>query len=225
MINSKNKIINNEFDNQEDYIYFLESLRDINHIVHESDNLKSMMSDVLDKTLAVLRCDRAWLLYPCDPDAKKWSIPMSRNTPEYPGLTPADDIPMTPEAGEVFEIALSKKGPIIFDSVTKRNIPLSEEYGTKSQMVMAIYPKVGKPWVFGVHQCSHLRVWSESKSDVKLFEEIGYRISDALNNLLLLQDLTVKITELEKVNELMVGRELKMIEMKKDLEKAIGGKM
>ena len=158
MVNSKNKInVKDYFDNQEEYIYFLESLRGINHLIHNSDNIDSMMSDVLGEVLSVLKCDRAWLLYPCDPKSSHWSIPMARNMPEYPGLSPAKNIPITPEVIEIFESALSKKGPIIFDSTTKRHIPLSEEFNTQSQILMAINPKIGKPWVFGVHQCSYLR--------------------------------------------------------------------
>jgi PAS domain S-box-containing protein len=52
---------------------------------------------------------------------------------------------------------------------------------------MAIYPKVGKPWLFVLHQCSHERVWTPEEE--KLFQEIGRRLSDALSSLLAVRDL------------------------------------
>jgi diguanylate cyclase (GGDEF)-like protein/PAS domain S-box-containing protein len=54
-------------------------------------------------------------------------------------------------------------------------------------MAMAIRPKLGKPWQFGVHQCSYARVWTEA--DVALLKEIGRRIADGLTSLLTQRDL------------------------------------
>jgi hypothetical protein len=45
-------------------------------------------------------------------------------------------------------------------------------------MAMAIHPKAGKPWQFGLHQCSYSRVWTQDEE--KLFNEIGMRIVDGL---------------------------------------------
>jgi len=36
------------------------------------------MSDVLDAALAIFDCDRAWLVYPCDPEALSHSAKMQR---------------------------------------------------------------------------------------------------------------------------------------------------
>ena len=38
-------------------------------------------------------------------------------------------------------------------------------------MAMAVFPKVGKPWVFGLHQCSYERVWTQQEE--RLLQEIG----------------------------------------------------
>jgi PAS domain S-box-containing protein len=169
------------------HLYFLESIGKVNRAIQQTTDLKSMMSDTLDLVISILNCDRTWLLYPCDPDTLFWSVPMAHNKPEYPGLTPADNIPIAPEAAEVFKTALETTEPIVFDPITKRYIPLGKEFGTQSQIVMSIYPRTGKPWVFGVHQCSHPRIWSEE--DVNIFKEIGSRITDALSNILLFNDL------------------------------------
>ncbi|HEX6033693.1 MAG TPA: HD domain-containing phosphohydrolase, partial [Anaerolineales bacterium] len=52
---------------------------------------------------------------------------------------------------------------------------------------MAFSPKVGKPWQFGIHQCSYARVWT--LEDERLFHEIGRRLSDVLTVLLTYQHL------------------------------------
>jgi diguanylate cyclase (GGDEF)-like protein/PAS domain S-box-containing protein len=54
-------------------------------------------------------------------------------------------------------------------------------------LAMAIYPNVDRPWHFGIHQCSYNRTWEEQ--EIRLFNEIGRRISDGLNSLLVTRNL------------------------------------
>ena len=54
------------------HVWFLESMDRINRAMQGTNDLERMMSDVLDAVLERLACDRAWLLYPCDPDAPSW---------------------------------------------------------------------------------------------------------------------------------------------------------
>ena len=35
--------------------------------------------------LSIFDCDRAWLVYPCDPDALTWRASMEHTRPEFPG--------------------------------------------------------------------------------------------------------------------------------------------
>ena len=58
---------------------------------------------------------------------------------------------------------------------------MSKRFGVLSQMVMAVRPKLRSPYLFGLHQCSYARVWSEQER--RLFEEIGRRLNDALGQL------------------------------------------
>jgi GAF domain-containing protein len=41
--------------------------------------------------------------------------------------------------------------------------------------------------MFGLHQCSHPRVWTPREQ--RLFQEIGRRLADALDTLLMFRDL------------------------------------
>jgi PAS domain S-box-containing protein len=64
---------------------------------------------------------------------------------------------------------------------------LSGPLGIKSLLVTALYPKIGAPWVFGLHHCRASRAWSIAER--RLFQEIGRRIADALRSLLVVRQL------------------------------------
>ena len=190
------------------HLHFLERLDRIESALRSSDDIDQMMADVLDTVLSIFSSDRAWLLYPCDPDARSWGVPMERTREGYPGaLSGGADIPMLPEAVAVFRAALESEAPVAYDSESKRPLPAAAaaQFGIRSQLTVAIYPKLGKPWLFGMHQCSHPRVWATT--DRQLFHEIGRRITDALNTLLLLKN----IRENEKKYRLLVENQTDMI--------------
>jgi PAS domain S-box-containing protein len=169
-------------------IRFFKNLEKIDQVIRQSDDVEKMMIDVLDTTLSIFKSNRTWLLYPCDPNAPKWSVPIERTCEEYPGAVVIGvEIPMQPDTAEVFDTALNSNEPIKYDSQSGRPIPSAEQYSIKSQIILAVYPKIGKPWLFGMHQCSHSRVWTELEA--RLFNEIGRRIADGLSSLLYLRDL------------------------------------
>jgi signal transduction histidine kinase len=60
---------------------------------------------------------------------------------------------------------------------------------------MAVHPKVDKPYVFGLHQCSRPRVWTPHEE--RLFHEIGRRLADALDTLLMFRNLRESQRNLE----------------------------
>jgi signal transduction histidine kinase len=62
-------------------------------------------------------------------------------------------------------------------------------------IAMAIYPKVDKPYMFGLHQCFHPRVWMPHEE--RLFHEIGRRLAGALDTLLMFRDLRESQRKLE----------------------------
>jgi len=216
------------------HIRFFESMDRVNRAIQGANHLEQMMSDVLDAVLQIFDCDRAWLLYPCDPLAASWQVPMESSKPEYPGANALGlEIPMDPAVAESFRTQLATNGPVKYGPGTGRPLPkaVSEQFGIKSQMTMAMYPKEDKPWLFGMHQCSYPRVWTPDEE--MLFQEIGRRLADGLTGMLAYRDLQElsealehrvmerttefekKNAELEKLNKLFVGRELRMVELKK----------
>lgn len=174
-----------------DQLHFLEGLERVDRSIRQADNLERMLEAVLDSALSLFASDRAWLLYPCDPTAPSWSVLVEKCRPGYPGALSAGigEIPMLPEARDVFQAALDCDGPVVYGPQSGRPLPpdSASRFSIRSQITMAVYPKTGKPWLFGMHQCSHARVWSDE--DVRLFREVARRLADGLSSLLFLKDL------------------------------------
>jgi PAS domain S-box-containing protein len=168
-----------------EHLHFLESMGRINRAIQSTNDLEQMMSDVLDVVISIFDCDRAFLVYPCDPDAPFWQVPMERTKPEFPGANVMGvKIPMDPSGRQAHRAQLASDGPVKFGPGTDHPLPVdvSEKFGVKCFISMAIYPKIGSPWQFGMHQCAYVRRWSVQEE--RLFQEIGNRMEDALTSLL-----------------------------------------
>jgi PAS domain S-box-containing protein len=72
---------------------------------------------------------------------------------------------------------------------------IAEGFGVQSEMLMALRPKGDQPYLFGLHQCSRARSWS--KDELRLFEEIGHRLSDALSTLIAFRSVQESESRLE----------------------------
>ncbi|UWZ78095.1 PAS domain S-box protein [Geoalkalibacter halelectricus] len=169
---------------------FFECMDRINRVIHQSDDVEQMLWRVLESAFGMFGCDRIWLFYPCDPEAPTYRIPVEITRPEYPGAHALDvEVPMKPMGDRFCAKVLAADGPVVFGPATDPPIfpELSEQFGVRSQLSMALYPRVGKPWMLGMHQCSHARDWSDAEQ--RLFEGLGRRIAEGLSTLLLLRDL------------------------------------
>ncbi|MCP4350210.1 MAG: response regulator [Desulfobacterales bacterium] len=179
----------------QDHVYHLESLAALGKAVNEAQSMAHMMDNAMKATLSAFRCDRAWLLYPCDPDAPSWRVPIEVTTPEYPGANLLNtDIPMGPAVSELMRDTLSATGPVTFGAMYEHKMPptVVKQFSVQSQVCMAICPKFGKPWQFGLHQCSYARVWTEN--ELSLFRDFGHRIGQSL-------ELFLSLDELQKAKE------------------------
>ncbi|MBI5250172.1 MAG: PAS domain S-box protein, partial [Desulfomonile tiedjei] len=167
------------------HLRFFESMDRVNRAIQTTDDLEQMMRDALEAVFSIFDCDRAWLFYPCDPDAPSFRVPMEITKPEYPGAKIFNvDIPMPEDMAQNLREALESVGPVTYTAGTEKpiNKVSADQFGVKSMMMVALYPKSGKPWAFGLHQCSYTRVWTQE--DERLFQEIGRRLADALTSFL-----------------------------------------
>jgi PAS domain S-box-containing protein len=179
-------------------LWFLESMDAIDRAIQGTSDLEQMMSDFLDVVLVTFGCDRAWLIYPCDPEADSHRVRMERTRPEYTGaFRLGADIPNSPGAASIFRTVLASNGPVRFDPESDCALPspTAERFGIKSMIAMAVYPKVDKPYMFGLHQCSYPRVWTPHEE--RLFHEIGRRLTDGLDTFLMFRNLRESQRKLE----------------------------
>jgi len=219
---------------------FLESMDRINRVMQGNGTMERIVSDILDAVISVFDCDRAILMYPCDPDADSVALRADRSMPALPGDKAQEvDIPMDPELSLVIRSLLVSGGQEIFGTGSGLELPkaLSVSLGSRSLMAMALCPKVGKPWLFGILRRDSN--WEWSAEERRLYSEAGRRLGDALNSLLANRDLLAseeklrglnteleqrvadrtgellrKNAELERLNRIFIGREKKMIELK-----------
>jgi len=171
------------------HLRFFESLDRVNRAIQGASDLNKMMSDVLDVALDIFDCDRAYLLYPCDPEAESWQVPMERTRPEHRGLSALGrTMPMDEGIAAKFRLILGNDGPVQLNQGTGHPLlaSLSERFGIKSFLSMAVYPMMDKPWIFGIHQCDYARIWTTDEE--KLLQEIGRRLADGLTSQLSYRD-------------------------------------
>jgi PAS domain S-box-containing protein len=185
------------------HLWFLESMDRVNRAIQGTNDLEQMMSDVLEALLSIFDCDRAWLVYPCDPEGPSWRVPMEHARPEFPGaFAVGRDLPVTPDVAEVFQTVRASTNPVRFGPGSKHPLPTetAARFNIQSMIGMAIYPKGDKPYMLGLHHCSYPRVWTAQEE--RLFQEIGRRLEDALTSLLIFRNLGESERKLEEAQRL-----------------------
>src|SRR4030095_5543817 len=185
------------------HLWLLESMDQVNRAIQGTNDLEQMMSDVLDAVLSILNCDRAWLVYPCDPEATSWKVPMEHARTEFPALFVLGlNLPVDPEIAKVFQSVRASGGPVRFGPGAEHRLPAeaAKRFSIQSMIGMAIYPKGDKPYMLGLHQCSYPRVWTPQEE--RLFQEIGRRLEDELTSLLMFRTLGESERKLEEASRL-----------------------
>jgi len=115
---------------------------------------------------------------------------MERTRPEYPGVLPIGvELPLDPMGATVYRILRNSDGPVRFGAGAEHLVPMemAAAFNVQSFIAMAFYPQIGKPWSFGLHQCSYERVWTPEEE--RLFQDVGRRLADALSRLLTFRNL------------------------------------
>jgi len=169
----------------QDDLAYLNSLDQVHRAILGARDLDDLMISVLDTVIEILGCDRSYLLYPCDPQAQSIRVPMERTRPAYPSTAKfGKAVPMDDRMAAVKRALLASEGPLKFGPDGDQPLPDDAfvRFGIQSMMAVAIHPKVGSPWEFGVHQCSHARAWKAGEERFML--EVGRRLGDALTGLL-----------------------------------------
>lgn len=175
-------------DNFSEDLHFFASLEKVTRAL-KSKGKDQIVDNVLDAVFSIFKPDRIWLFYPCDPYAQTFKVLSEKNNPDFPGaLTTGQQVPLTTEAAVTIQKAIDSGVPTVFGPESGNDLDdVAKQFSVQSQMIMAIHPKRGKPWMFGMHQCSYARIWSNYEQN--LFKEISNRIVDTLSSVILLREL------------------------------------
>lgn len=185
-------------------MHHLDAIERISHLALKT-NVDDMLGSVLEEMLTIFECDRAWLLFPCDPNAPCWRVPMERTRPEWPGLHANEkEIPMDQEAAEFIRKSLQENGAVSCELGSVDAVPSSaREFSAQSQITIVLRVKTGEPWLLGLHYCAEAH---EFTADEKwLFSEISQRLTEALSGLLILEELTrseARLAEAQRITKL-----------------------
>ena len=176
------------------HLWFLESMDRINRAMQRSNDVELMMGGVLEEALAIFGCERACLVYPCDPDTPTWRVVAERTTPQYAGdFTLDKDFPTSPEGAEMFRRVLQQPGPLVDPKLRPDR---RAQYHIASMITFAVRPKGDRPYMFAMHQCSGPRAWTAAER--RLFEEIARRLEDALTSVLAHRNLLASEEQLRR---------------------------
>jgi PAS domain S-box-containing protein len=150
------------------------------------------MSGVLEETRAIFGSDRAWLLYPCDPNSAMSRVVMEHTRPEYPGaFALGEEFPVGPHGAEILRRVRDGPGAVT-DLIVSPEI--RERFRIQSVLAIAVRPKGDRPYLFGLHQCSHTRAWTAAER--RLFGEIARRLEDSMTSVLAHRNLLASEEEL-----------------------------
>ncbi len=171
-------------------LWLLQSLDRISRAIQSTSEFEQMLGSVLDEVLAIFNCDRAWVIHPSDPEAGSYQLLSVRTRGDYACSDGFDgEIPNDPGTADAMRTVLAHRGPVRFDPESRHGLPAgpAERFGTRSMIVMSVYPQLDRPYVFGLHQCSAARIWTPAEE--RLFQEVGWRLADALETGLTLNQL------------------------------------
>jgi GAF domain-containing protein len=167
------------------YVWFLESLDAVHRAIQGSRDLGEALNAALAVLVEVFACDRAWLL---EAQGETWTPVMERTRPEYPGgLELGVRLPLTDRTATRHRRELESDSAVQLNAEEVASVVVPDGVAPpRAILAMGINPKVGRPWILGLHQCSRVRAWNAEEE--RLFVEIGHRLADALSVLLAYQD-------------------------------------
>ena len=183
---------------RQDRLWFLESMDQISRAMQGTEGL-GQLSHVLETVLPIFGCDRIWLAYPCDAECRTWRMGAQHACPEFADCPSPDlDLPMDAEIAEAIRLVTVSEVVVRFGAPAGNSLPgvLARRFGVQSQMCIAVHPKIGKPYTFGLDQCAGPRTWTRPEEE--LLEAAGKRLATLLTNLLLSRDLLESKARLEE---------------------------
>ena len=183
---------------------FLSDLDAVNQVLQGTNDLKQMMDNVLEVVRSALSCDRVYLICPSEPDAEVYEVCAENIAHAYPGAKAAGIVmPFDRAPFEFMRQGVVSGDPVAIGSGTPYPIPetAAKRFAIRSVLAMAVYPKSGKAWEFGIHQCAYDRIWSPAEK--RYLKEVSKRLGDTLTIMLTHRDLRMSEQRLSERERLL----------------------
>jgi GAF domain-containing protein len=144
-------------------------------------DLEELLLRMVNTALEEFGADRAWLLHPANLTAEFGRVVYEVTRPGWEGAyRKGEELPLA-GSRDLIRAALDTGRPVIsYIDDPGVDKALWERFHVRSRMMQVLTPTEDEPWMFGMHQCSHERRWSDSEAD--LFHDIGRYAAIALNN-------------------------------------------
>ncbi|MGB1427192.1 MAG: bifunctional diguanylate cyclase/phosphodiesterase [Cycloclasticus sp.] len=140
---------------------------------------------VLRTTRKELGADRCWLLFPCNPNAKQYLVPLEDTSIKHPGTNRLKiSSSANPAFQQIINQALTSQSTISVELSSKSSPELKQiykQFHVKSQMACQIPIENKDGWVIGIHHCEHYHHYAEE--DKRLLTTVANKIRLSLNQL------------------------------------------
>lgn len=106
------------------HMHFLETMERVDRQLRRGATMDTILDDAMGTVRKALACDRAWLVFPCDPSVDFVSIPVQNAAPEFKGNT-LQSLSMEADSTfkRVMQDALNSPGPVTYDWSGENIIP------------------------------------------------------------------------------------------------------
>ncbi|MNX76394.1 Alkaline phosphatase synthesis sensor protein PhoR [compost metagenome] len=178
------------FQSLQEELHRIECLNRVSELLEQTLDLDEMLPRLLQLLQNIFGSDRTWLLYPCDPEIVTFRLPFMLTRPGFEvSFDAQQEIPLGASGAAMVREALETPAPIAHGQ--SNPVPWQSEMVTRfqirSQLYTPIRPRLGKPWLLGLHQCAYDRDWTPQER--RLFRDIAARMGETFSNLLYHQEL------------------------------------
>ena len=159
----------------------LKCLSTVTQAIVQNSEPRLALQGVMEAVQSSFQCDRAWLVAATHGTPLRVTFAAERTEHVW-----NDEAGLPNDIAEMLQEALQADEPVSHGRPGRQPSAL-RRIGTHSLLAISVRPKLGLRWLLVIQQCAYARQWQVEER--ALFKDISFRVADALNDLLVQQDL------------------------------------
>ncbi|WP_428261808.1 ATP-binding protein [Haliangium sp.] len=165
-------------------LHQLEILMRISAALEGHRDLDEMLAAATAALRGVIGCERVFVLHPCRPNTDHMRLVTASTAPGCGLRLDAErTLAVDEELARSLALLLARPGPLCFGAgsahpLTRRSRALAAE----TEMWMALRPRVGEPWLLGLHRVEPAQAWTSDEQ--RLVSEVAARLSELISTFL-----------------------------------------